>query len=50
MTSRRRFLAGTTAALLAAPVRAQKLFGVVHEVAGDVTLNHVRLSRASVLG
>jgi hypothetical protein len=49
MTSRRRFLAGTAAALLMAPARAQKLFGVVHEVAGDVTVNHVRLTRLGVL-
>jgi hypothetical protein len=49
MTSRRRFLAGTTAALLTATVRAQKLFGVVHEVAGDVTVNNVRLTHLGVL-
>jgi hypothetical protein len=49
MTSRRRFLAGTAAALLMAPARAQKLLGVVHEVAGDVTVNHVRLTHLGVL-
>ena len=49
MTSRRRFLAGLSAALLTTPVRAQKLFGVVHEVSGEVTVNEVRLTHLGVL-
>jgi len=49
MTSRRRFLAGMSAALLTCPARAQRLFGVVHEVAGDVTVNDVRLTQLGVL-
>src|SRR5689334_6697164 len=49
MRSRRRFLGAMTSALLTAPVRAQKLFGVVHEVSGDVTVNNVRLRHLGVL-
>jgi len=49
MTSRRRILGAMSGALLAAPVRAQRLFGMVREVTGDVTLNQVRLARTSVL-
>src|SRR6267378_4694659 len=49
MTSRRRFVAGLSVALLTGPAQAQKLFGVVHEVAGEVTVNNVRLTRLGVL-
>src|SRR5882762_385433 len=49
MTSRRRFVAGLSVALLTGPARAQRLFGVVHEVAGDVTVNDVRLTQLGVL-
>jgi hypothetical protein len=49
MTSRRLFLGAMAGALLAAPVRAQRLFGVVREVSGEVTLNQVRVARTSVL-
>jgi hypothetical protein len=49
MSSRRRFLGAMTGALLAAPAGAQRLFGMVREVTGDVTLNQVRLARTSML-
>ena len=49
MTSRRHFVAAATLALLAPRARAQARSGFVHEVAGDVTVNNVRVARSSVI-
>jgi hypothetical protein len=49
MISRRHFLAGLGAALLPLPAPAQARSGVVRDLAGDVTLNGVRLTRQAAL-
>ena len=49
MNARRRFLAAAMVVLVSRPARAQKLFGVVHEVAGEVSVNGVRLTHLGVL-
>lgn len=49
MTSRRRFIAAATLTLLGPAARGQRLIGVMHEVAGDVTVNDVRLTHLGVL-